>query len=287
MSSNPEGTPLSKNSLISCSFDRFLAGKVAMVTGASGGGIGEATAKHLAMLGASILVHGRDITQVGRVVNEIRQSGGDAQPMLFDLDEPDALHQACSEVLACCNSIDILIHNAASGTSFKPIETMVIKEWEQDFSTILDASFYLCKHLIPSMKERSFGRIVFVSSSAAKLGSNGRAASYAAAKAGLHGLTKQMALELGQHGITVNLVVPSQIDTPRIKKGGRRTTQSLEAFGKGLPVGRVGTPMEVARMISYLCDPHIGYITGTEIVMDGGASLARTNHVLTSQKSGE
>ncbi|MCF6274113.1 MAG: SDR family oxidoreductase [Rhodobacteraceae bacterium] len=118
------------------------------------------------------------------------------------------------------------------------------------------------------------GRIVYVSSSAALRGSYGRAASYAAAKAGLVGLAAQIAIEYGPSGVTANVVAPSQIDTPRIRRNGRHSDAQLAARGVSIPLRRVGLPEDVAETIAFLCSSAAGYLTGTVLPIDGGSRLA-------------
>lgn len=251
-----------------------LEGLVALVTGSSGGGIGECTAWLLASLGAAVLIHGRSETRTVAVATKMCSAGYVAKPVVGDLSDQGDLVRVCDEALQWRGAVPILVHNAAGGVAPTAIDLLSLSEWRSDISTILEAAYGLCHRLVPAMRRSRLGRIVFVSSSAARRGTLGRASSYAAAKAGLHGLASQLALELGSEGITVNAVAPSQIDTPRIRAGGRRTDSSLEAFGRSLPVGRVGRADEVARVIALLCDPRIGYLTGTVIDVDGGASLA-------------
>ena len=115
---------------------------------------------------------------------------------------------------------------------------------------------------------------MYVSSSAALRGSYGRAACYAASKAGLSGLATQIAIEYGPHNVTANVVAPSQIDTPRIRQNGRRTGAELAARGASIPLGRVGRPGDVAETIAFLCSSASGYITGNVLPVDGGSRLA-------------
>ncbi|PYQ77462.1 MAG: short-chain dehydrogenase [Acidobacteria bacterium] len=140
---------------------------------------------------------------------------------------------------------------------------------------MLTGSFYCAKAVAPSMIRQGRGRIVFVSSCAALRGTWARAASYAAAKAGLFGLMRQIALELAAHGITANAVAPSLVDTPRIRRNNRRTDSSIAHYGRHVvPVGRPGQAVEVADTIVFLASPQASYVTGQVIVIDGGSMLA-------------
>lgn len=253
---------------------RPLDALVALVTGAAGGGIGEHAAMLLADSGATVLVNGRDAERVRAVVAEITARGGKAHALVADVSRADAVAAMCAQALQIQGHVDIVVHNAAGGAPNAPVEALDPADWRADMATILDAAFELCRHLVPGMRASGFGRIVFVSSSAARRGSFGRAASYAAAKAGLHGLARQLALELGPDGIAVNVVAPSQIDTPRVRRNGRRNDESLTAYARTVPLRRVGRPDEVARLIVHLSDPRAGYLTGAVIPIDGGSALA-------------
>src|SRR5262249_34339777 len=126
--------------------------------------------------------------------------------------------------------VDIVVSNAAQGGRTAPIHELDDESWFGEIATTLHGAYHVCRAVIPSMIEHRFGRIILMSSSAALRGTKGRGAGYAAAKAALHGMAKQLAVEQGPHGITANVVAPSQIDTPRVRRGGRRTDASLSAY---------------------------------------------------------
>ena len=248
--------------------------QVALITGAAGGGIGSHTAENLAAAGFSVAVHGRDSASVARVVDLIQAGGGTAIGVAADLTEADAPKQVVEETQKRLGPISALVHNAADGVSFKSVEELSLPEWRRDQAVILEAAFLISARTLPDMRKARRGRIVFVSSSAARRGSFGRAASYAACKAALSGLAKQIAIEYGPHGVTANVVSPSQIDTPRVRKGGRRTPEGLLERGRGIPLQRVGQPGDVAAAIAYLCSDAAAYVTGTVLPIDGGSALA-------------
>lgn len=178
--------------------------------------------------------------------------------------------------------IDTVVCNAAPSFRRCSIDEYPAAQWASELGTILTGSFNVIRATAGSMMREGFGRIVLVSSSAADRGTWGRGVGYAAAKAGLHGLARQLGLELGPHGVTVNCVAPSQIDTPRVRRGGRRTEASLAAYARdAVPVGRVGRPDDVVSAVRFLIDRGSSYITGQIVHVDGGSALAsrRTEEV--------
>ena len=248
--------------------------RTALVTGAAGGGIGTQTALSLARSGYAVAVHGRDSVSAEETAARLRDEGWRAEPVWGDLADPEVPARIVAETENRLGPVNALVHNAAAGAPFVPLERLTREAWRADIAVILDAAYLLSAASLPAMRAHGSGRIVFVSSSAAWRGSLGRAASYAAAKAGLTGLARQMALDCGADGVTVNVVAPSQIDTPRIRKGGRRTQESLAARGRSIPLGRVGTPADVAETIAFLCSPAAAYLTGVVLPIDGGSSLS-------------
>lgn len=245
--------------------------RTALVTGAGGGGIGRAVALALSAR-HHVLVNGLATHRetVAGLVEEIEAGGGSASAFLVDVAEPVAVRAA----LAVGRPVDVLVHNAAPSTPHQPIGSLSPDAWQADLDLILGAAFSLTQAVLPGMIARRWGRIVLISSSAAFRGTWGRGASYAAAKAGLHGLCAQLALELGMHGITANAIAPSQIDSPRVRRGGRRDTASLARYAAHVPVRRVGSPQDVAALVSYLASDEAGYMTGQVLRIDGGSSLA-------------
>lgn len=255
--------------------------RVAIVTGAAGGGVGTCTAKALARAGFAVAVHGRSEASVATAVRSVESGGGRAKGFVADLSDPRAAAALVNEVRTRIGPVTALVHNAADGVPHCMLEDLTLDDWRRDQSVILEAAFLLSAQVLPDMRHAGGGRIVYVSSSAALRGSFGRAAGYAAAKAGLAGLANQIAVEYGPHGVTANVVAPSQIDTPRIRRNGRRSDAQLAARGANFPLRRVGRPEDVAETINFLCSDAAGYLTGTVLPIDGGSRLAggetRTN----------
>jgi 3-oxoacyl-[acyl-carrier protein] reductase len=234
---------------------------VALVTGGSGG-IGRAVCVELAARGSAVSVHYNS----GRIAAEqLAASLGNAVAVGADLSSPsgpDELVAAASERLG---PVTILVNNAGLMTDGR-LEELSDQLFEETLTVNLTAAFRLCRALVPGMRAAGFGRIVNVSSQAAVIGSVAHA-HYAAAKAGLHGLTFSLAKELAADGITVNLVIPGRIRTAMldVRSHGREDEWLAQT-----PLGRFGTPEEVAAAVAFLTSPDAGYITGAALNVSGG-----------------
>ncbi len=239
-----------------------LGGKVALVTGGSRG-IGAATCLMLAQHGAAVAVHYRSSTeQAEAVVNQIRDAGGEAMAVQAELTEPDAAADVVRMAVAQLGRVDILVNNAGAMTD-ATVEAMPDEMWEHSLNLNLSAAFRCVRACIPHMQQREWGRIVSITSQAAYRGSR-KHAHYAAAKAGLSGLTASLALELAPH-ITVNLVAPGRIATDMLAD-----TSRLAEWMKQTPLKRLGTAEEVAGPVVFLASDAASYITGATLHVNGG-----------------
>ena len=245
--------------------DLNLAGHTAVITGGSRG-IGRATCLALAAHGAAVGVHySASRAQAAEVVEEIRRGGGRAVAIQGDLRQADAPGRVIAEAAEALGPIDILVNNAGQMTDVA-VEGMSDEIWEAALSLHLTATFRCSRAVIPMMKARRCGRIVNVSTQALYTGSKNHA-HYAAAKAGLLGFSFSLAKEVGEYGITVNLVAPGRIRTALLLE--RSAGREAEWMGQ-TPMRRFGEPGEIASAIVFLASPAAGYITGATLHVNGG-----------------
>ncbi len=243
-----------------------LEGRVAIVTGGSRG-IGGAISSVLAAEGATVAVLGvaadRDRTE------QLRSSlNGSAQRVAFyeaDVADPLACQHAAEAVIAAYGKVDVLVNNAGI-TKDHTARKMTVDEWQAVLNVNLSGPFFMIKAVLEHMLERKYGRIVNISSVVGHTGNFGQA-NYAAAKAGLLGLTKTLALETARTGITVNAVAPGFTATEMVKL---MPEAAIEIARTRTPVDRLGEPSEIARVVRFLIDENSGFITGATYDVNGG-----------------
>jgi len=236
--------------------------KRALVTGGSGG-IGAAIARRLARDGLHVIVHAnRNRAQAEAVAGEIRGAGGSAETVAFDVADGPASAQAL-EALLTVGPIQVLVNNAGVHDD-APLAGMSWEQWHRVVDVTLHGFYHVTQPLLLPMLRTRWGRILSVSSIAGVIGNRGQA-NYAAAKAGLHGASKSLALEVASRGVTVNVMAPGIITTPMAEQA-----FSKEQIEQMVPVRRAGTPDEVAALAGFLVSPDAGYITGQVISINGG-----------------
>ncbi len=245
-----------------------LAGRVALVTGSSRG-IGKATALHLARLGADVAVNYRsDDSGAAETRAAIEAMGRRTITVRADVSKEDDVNQMFAEVQNALGNVAILVNNAGTTN-----DTLILRMKLEDFEGVLQAnlvSAFLCtRAALRTMLRERWGRIVNVASISGLLGQTGQA-NYSASKAGLIALTKSTAREVGSRGITANAVAPGFIPTELTSTVGE---DFRNYYLNMTPLGRFGTPDEVAAAISFLCLPEAGFITGQTIAVDGGISM--------------
>jgi 3-oxoacyl-[acyl-carrier protein] reductase len=239
-------------------------GRVALVTGASRG-IGEAIARRLASEGATVLAAARSTPSLDRVVAEISSAGGAARAIALDVSESASIDAAVKSALDQNGQIDVLVNNAGISED-NLILRMSREAWDRVLSTNLTGAFLLTQAVVKGMVRRRYGRIVNVTSVVGLMGNAGQA-NYASAKAGLVGLTKSVARELGSRNVTCNAVAPGFIATAMTD---RITAEARETLSGQIPLQRLGSPEDVASAVAYLASEEAGYVTGTVLNISGG-----------------
>jgi 3-oxoacyl-[acyl-carrier protein] reductase len=242
-----------------------LAGKVAFVSGGSSD-IGAATCRLLAANGVRVGVSGRNEATIDEIVRTIRDAQGEAIASPADCTKADALERARELVTRELGAVDILVAFAGGGGQPKPFFELTEEEWRAVVDDNLTATFLTIKAFAPSMVERRHGTIVTMASSAGRLPGLG-SPPYAASKAGIVMLTGHLARELGPHGVRVNCVAPSAIMNHRLA---HVPEAKLREIAAGFPLGRVGTPEDVALTTLYLASESASWVTGVTLDISGG-----------------
>lgn len=243
-----------------------FAGRVVMITGAARG-LGRATAGRFLERGAQVAVNVRTQDRAAALAAEL---GSNCYPLGGNIQDSKFVREAIAEIGKRFGRLDVLVNNAAivSPTRF---EQLTEEEWRATLDTNLTAAFCCIQSVIPLMKSLGYGRIINVSSLAGRSVSTLGGAHYTASKAGMLGLTRAAAKELGVYGITVNAVCPGLIDTELVHANA--TDERLNMLSKSFPVARLGKPVEVADLICFLASESAGYITGASLDINGGSLM--------------
>jgi 3-oxoacyl-[acyl-carrier protein] reductase len=245
-----------------------LTGKVALVTGASSG-IGAATAAVFADLGAKVAIgYFQNEKGAAQVREGIQSAGGKAIAIRADVRQLTGIHSMVDQVAAELGPIDILINNAGSLVKRIPIGDATEASYDEVMNLNLKSAIFCSQAVAPGMIARKSGAIVNIVSIAGRNGGGPGAGLYSTAKAGLIAFTKSLAKEMAPQGVRVNAVSPGVIDTPFHEVFS--TPQMLAGFVKGIPLGRVGTSMECARVIAFLASDAATYVIGETVEVNGG-----------------
>jgi len=238
--------------------------RVAFVTGASRG-IGRATALSLCRVGFDIVVASPEIERNEEVAQEIRACSGEAMTVNLDVTSPESVKEAFAKALKDRGRIDVLVNNAGITRDGIAVR-MKPAEWDLVLNLNLSGAFRCIQAVLPGMMRNRWGRIINISSVVGQAGAAGQA-NYAASKAGLIGLTKTLAQEMGSRGITVNAVAPGYIETDMTKVLPEEVKAKILAQ---VPLERIGKPEDVAAAVKFLASEDAGYITGHVLAVNGG-----------------
>ncbi|MDG6934706.1 MAG: 3-oxoacyl-ACP reductase FabG [Nitrososphaerota archaeon] len=244
-----------------------LKGKVGVVT-AAGRGLGKAIALELASKGCAVLVNSATEKNSSRTESEIRKAGGTAIHKAGDVSDPSFCKSLINLAVSEFGSLDILVNNAGI-TVIHPAEDFPEKEWEKTMNTNLSSAFYCSKAAAQVMIRKGYGRIINISSAAGITPFPLRLA-YCTSKAALIMMTKAMAIEWAKHGITVNAVAPGWVETEGVKERIAKGYYSKNPIVKRSPMGRMGSPSEIAKLVAFIASGDSSYMTGETIVIDGG-----------------
>jgi 3-oxoacyl-[acyl-carrier protein] reductase len=247
-------------------------GKTAVITGGSRG-IGAAISVLFASSGANVMIDylpvEKDIEGLKQVEREIRDGAGSCESFAGDVTSPVDMEQLCSATLERFGSLDILV-NSAGFTSPAKITDLSTDLWNSGIDVNLSGAFFASRAVCGHMISQGRGRIIYIGSAGSITGGGGSAA-YSAAKAGINGLVRALSKELAPQGITVNAVLPALIETDLLKDKEPDPTKRNKYIER-IPVGRFGTPRDVAYMVLFLASEYAGFITGQNIIVDGGAT---------------
>lgn len=247
----------------------MTADRTAIVTG-GGSGIGLAIARRLADDGHAVAVFDLDGERADAAAGEITASGGRAAGLAVDVTSRERIDAGVDEVRRGLGSPTVLV-NSAGLDGFDPFLSITAEKWNRILAVNLTGTFDCCQAVVPDMVEAGWGRIVNISSSSAH-GGQPLMTHYVAAKAGVIGFTKALALELGPKGITVNTIPPGFIDTPMLRASERRGLlgEGVDHHAARTPVRRVGRPEDIAAACAFLVRDEAGYVTGQVIGVNGG-----------------
>jgi NAD(P)-dependent dehydrogenase (short-subunit alcohol dehydrogenase family) len=246
--------------------EQDFAGRVVLITGAARG-LGRATAERFLERGAQVAVNVRTTERAETLAFEL---GRNSHPAPGDIRSAPAVRALVADIIQRFGRLDILVNNAAIASATR-IEQLSEDEWRATIDTNLTAAFLCIQAVVPAMKSQSHGRIINVSSLAGRSVSTLGGAHYTASKAGMLGLTRAAAKELGAHGITVNAVCPGLFDTELTHANA--TQERLDAVSQNFPIARLGKPEEVSDLICFLASESAGYITGASFDINGGSLM--------------
>jgi 3-oxoacyl-[acyl-carrier protein] reductase len=244
-----------------------LDGRAAIVTGAARG-LGRAISELLCRRGAQVALVDSDGPSLERTAADLGEAGLNVLSLTADVSDPNDARGAVAECQERWDRVDILVNNAGIGGRQVPLWEIDDEEWRRVMAVNLDGVFYMCRAVAPQMIQSGYGRIVNIASIAGKEG-NAHHGQYSTSKAGVIGLTKSLGKELATTGVLVNAVAPATIETDIIRAEGIDPKVRDLLIAK-IPMGRVGRPIEVARLVGFLVSEHLSFSTGAVYDLSGG-----------------
>lgn len=246
-----------------------LEGKVAIITGA-GTGIGKSTALRFAKEGAKVVVTDINEASVQQTAEEVKKLGGEALAIRHDVGSEDNWIQVVDEAVKAFGTIDVLFNNAGIYV-IKPLFDTTVEDWNRLMNINVTSVFLGMKHVIPVMLKQQRGSVINASSIAG-IGGSPNHVLYGASKGAVRTMTKDVAMEFATQGVRVNSIHPGYINTAMVDYAAATTHRDKEALGQAVsPLGRVGNVDEVSNLVLFLASDESSYITGAEMVIDGGA----------------
>jgi NAD(P)-dependent dehydrogenase (short-subunit alcohol dehydrogenase family) len=248
--------------------DTFLDNRVAIVTGGAAG-IGAAYAQRLSELGATVVIADLDGAAADQRAKQLEAGGGRAAGVALDISQPREAAEVVDRIVKDYGSVDVLVNNAGMYRGFRrsPAEDIELADWGRMLDVNISGTFYMCRAVIPHMRRQRSGRIINQTSTAA-FACRPMSLHYSVSKAALIPLTKVLARELAEAGITVNSIAPGFIDTEAT--AATFSEAEREAVVPMVPMKRAGTPADLTGVVEFLCSPASAYMTGQTLVVDGG-----------------
>lgn len=252
------------------SFNISLAGRTVLVTGGARG-IGAEICRQMAIAGANIIINYYHIDQdriaARKLEDELKDYGADVLCCEADVSKEEEVKDMVNKAIGKFSRIDILVNNAGLTLPAK-FEEMNYETWKRVLDVVLNGTFFVTRYTVPHMLKNNYGSIIMISTNCTINGGGG-GANYPAAKAGVEGLAKQLVVEYASRGIRTNIIQPSVIDTELLRQR-YPTDKDIEEYGKKLPIGRVGKPVDIANAAVFLASDKASYICGASLLVDGG-----------------
>ncbi len=246
----------------------MLSNKSAIITGATRG-IGKAITEEFARQGACLILNGTNESLLRQLKETLTITSKPHEVVIGDISDPATSEEIVNRAMNIHHKIDIIVNNAGTITR-EPTEEMSVSDWHRVIDINLSGTLYLCRQAMPFLKNQKSGKIINISSRAAKYANPNASPSYGASKAGVIYLTRHLALELGPYGINVNAVCPGPIETDMTRQWSEAYYQKVLA---GIPLKRLGKPEEVAQLVLFLASDQSSFITGETININGGRSM--------------